>query len=386
MPDDQTKTGDKMKISQKLLSRIMSTVAGVADKKSTMDVLANVFIDVRDTTTVFRCTDLTTSISVRVPIGSDEQWTTTVDAKLFADIAKVMPKNGDIEINHIPDAAKLVVRSGKSKFDLLTLPAEEFPIGKELQFEPVISLSSSELLDVVSKTSFSMGTDSTRPHICSMLFELEENKIRSVTTDGHRMTIAESATEHSADEKKSLVVPSRCINEVKKMAGESGGEVGIMQCDDELLFEIAEQINDDDTMYFELKSKVLSQDFPPYEKVLPKQFGKTIEFDKNDMIEAAKRLRIMTAEKKAGIIKLSIGENELELSAAGAALGNASESISATCDALNNFEIGLNIDYLIDACSVSTGENLRIQLNGKLDPSMLEDDSNYKCVIMPMRI
>ena len=376
-----------MKINQKILSRALTAVSGVADKKSPLEIAKNVLIEVKKDVATCRCTDTVTSISVRLPVESEAEWSTTVDAKLIADIAKVMPKNSDVEIENREEELKLILKTGKSSFDLLTLPAIDFPVGKDVSFETINRFDAVSLSSLISKTYFSMGTDTTRPNICSMLLEFEDTNVKSVTTDGHKMTVALCGVEHNAEENKSILVPSRCVQELKKLTGDSTGNVEVCYCDNEILFELSEELNDDgDEIFFEIRSKIVEQEFPPYEKVIPKSFGKTVEFKKSDMIESAKRLLIIVSEKRVGVAKLSLKDNELCLDASGAAHGSAAESIEAICDSEEGFEIGLNIQYLIDACSASTDDVLRLKLSGGLDPAMLEDDSDYKCIIMPMRI
>jgi DNA polymerase-3 subunit beta len=389
IPDDQAnirETKMKLKINQQHLNKVMSAVSNAADRKSTLGIISNVLIDVGKQTTTFRCTNLNQSISARISVESDSEWSTTVDAKLLCDIAKVLPKNKDVTFENVKSKNTLKVSSGKSKFDLQTLPADDFPLNDDPGFVHISSCSASVLSHLINQTVFSMGSDSTRPHICSILFEFDGEKIKCVATDGHKLAVSTVTTEEPCSEKESIVVPARCIHEVKSIVGNSSTTFDILSTRREVVFETSEQLNEDEELFFEIRSNLVEQEFPPYEKIIPNNSDKIAELKKSNLVSAAKRIRTILSDKSsAKIVRLLLSNGELLLSTNGASLGNANESIEAVYEG-EELEIGFNIDYLVDACLSSTQDIVMLKFTEPLHPALIQDDSNYLCVLMPVRL
>ena len=263
----------------------------------------------------------------------------------------------------------------KIKYRLPTVDASSFPPmpGTECAV-PVVSLASDVLLRLIAQAAYASSSDESRPHLCGVLFELADDTLTAVSTDGHRLAIASVKTPHGPATK--LLVPAKGIAELKKLCS-SSDTVEIRHSGKLILMTTS-----DTTVTITTSGEA----FPPWRKVVPKTHKHSVTLDRSALLDAVKRVALVASKATSGGVRLEFGQGALSIHAESAEAGEAHEELDCACD----FEtrVGVNASYLAQAVSALAGDDVTIELGGELDPIVVRavgDESAYG-VVMPMRV
>lgn len=363
-------------IQREALLKPLQLVAGVVERRQTLPVLSNVLLVVEGQQLSLTGTDLEVELVGRVTLeDSAEPGEITVPARKLMDICKSLPSDALIDIR--VDEQKLVVKAGRSRFTLSTLPANDFPTVEEGPGSLTFSLIQSKLRRLIERTSFAMAQQDVRYYLNGMLIEVQTGVLRAVATDGHRLAMCamEAAIENT--EKHQVIVPRKGILELARLLTEQDGEVVIVLGQHHIRATTGE---------FTFTSKLVDGKFPDYERVLPRGGDKLVIGDRQALREAFSRTSILSNEKYRGI-RLQLASGQLKIQANNPEQEEAEEEVAVDYNG-GSLEIGFNVSYLLDVLGVMTTEQVRLILSDANSSALVQeagnDDSSY--VVMPMRL
>jgi len=354
----------------------LQLVAGVVERRQTLPVLSNVLLVVEGQQLSLTGTDLEVELVGRVALeDAAEPGEITVPARKLMDICKSLPADALIDIR--VDEQKLLVKAGRSRFTLSTLPANDFPTVEEGPGSLTFNLVQSKLRRLIERTSFAMAQQDVRYYLNGMLLEVQTGILRAVATDGHRLAMCSMEATIQQDGKHQVIVPRKGILELARLLTEQDGEVSIVLGQHHIRATTGE---------FTFTSKLVDGKFPDYERVLPRGGDKLVVADRQGLREAFSRTAILSNEKYRGI-RLQLAAGLLKIQANNPEQEEAEEEIAVDYNG-SSLEIGFNVSYLLDVLGVMTTEQVRLILSDSNSSALVQeadnDDSAY--VVMPMRL
>ncbi|BAU71690.1 DNA polymerase III subunit beta [Metapseudomonas furukawaii] len=363
-------------IQREALLKPLQLVAGVVERRQTLPVLSNVLLVVEGQQLSLTGTDLEVELVGRVALEEPaEPGEITVPARKLMDICKSLPSDALIDIR--VDEQKLLIKAGRSKFTLSTLPANDFPTVEEGPGSLNFSLVQSKLRRLIERTSFAMAQQDVRYYLNGMLLEVNGGVLRAVSTDGHRLAMCSMQTGIEGLDRHQVIVPRKGILELARLLTEQDGEVRIVLGQHHIRATTGE---------FTFTSKLVDGKFPDYERVLPRGGDKLVVGDRQVLREAFSRTAILSNEKYRGI-RLTLASGQLKIQANNPEQEEAEEEVAVDYNG-GNLEIGFNVSYLLDVLGVMSTEQVRLILSDANSSALLQeadnDDSSY--VVMPMRL
>jgi DNA polymerase-3 subunit beta len=363
-------------IQREALLKPLQLVAGVVERRQTLPVLSNVLLVVEGQQLSLTGTDLEVELVGRVTLEEPaESGEITVPARKLMDICKSLPTDALIDIRI--DDQKLLLKAGRSRFTLSTLPANDFPTVEEGPGSLTFNLVQSKLRRLIERTSFAMAQQDVRYYLNGMLLEVQTGILRAVSTDGHRLAMCSMEADIQQVERHQVIVPRKGILELARLLTEQDGMVSIVLGQHHIRATTGE---------FTFTSKLVDGKFPDYERVLPRGGDKLVVADRQGLREAFSRTAILSNEKYRGI-RLQLESGLLKIQANNPEQEEAEEEIAVDYNG-SALEIGFNVSYLLDVLSVMTTEQVRLILSDANSSALLQeagnDDSSY--VVMPMRL
>ena len=353
----------------------LQTVSGIVERRHTLPILSNVLIEKKGSQLTFLATDIEIQIRTSSVVEEGSDAAVTVSAKKLQDILRALPESGEIALNL--DDKKLTVKSGKSRFSLQTLPADDFPRMSPPQGDSkVITLAQSALRKLLSQTQFSMASQDVRYYLNGLLMVVDGNQLKTVATDGHRLAFSSVGIEGSFD-KKEVIIPRKTVIELNRLLSDSDSEVKVELAGNQARFVFGE---------VELVSKLIDGKFPDFERVIPQSTRNNISLSRQDLQHSMQRASILTNEKFRGV-RLVIADNSLKIVAANADQEEAQEELEIQYQG-EALDIGFNVGYLLDVLGNSNAEVVQWGFNDSNSSALvtIPGNDNFKYVVMPMRI
>ncbi|WP_110669647.1 DNA polymerase III subunit beta [Salinicola halophilus] len=366
----------KFSISREALLRPLSLVAGVVERRQTLPVLSNVLIEVHNDSVSLTGTDLEVELIGRaVPSLVDEPGSVTVPARKLMDICKSLPDQS--EITFTLEDARVVLRAGRSRFTLSTLPVAEFPNIEDGQNDTNLSLPRGTLKYLIDATSFAMAQQDVRYYLNGMLLELGNHIVRTVATDGHRLAVCERSAEIELETHRKLIIPRKGVLELGRLLDGSDEPVELSLGANHVRAHTGE---------FTFTSKLVDGKFPDYDRVIPKGGDKTFIAERQELRQILSRTAILSNEKYRGV-RLHLETENLKVMANNPEQEEAEENVGIEYDG-DSLEIGFNVGYLIDVLNVLDADRMQMTLSDSNSSALMEEpgggDARY--VVMPMRL
>jgi DNA polymerase III subunit beta len=359
----------------KVLAALQS-VAGIVERRHTLPVLANVLIRKSAGQVQLTTSDLEIQIRTQVDLGGDDTaFTTTVGARKLIDILRTLPADQKVSLES--SASKLILKGGKSKFTLQTLPAEDFPLVQESpSFGPVFSVPQKVLKSLLNQVSFSMAVHDIRYYLNGILFVAEGNTLSLVATDGHRLAFASAELDVEVP-KQEVILPRKTVLELQRLLSDKDGAIELQFASNQARFRFEGM---------EFVTKLVEGKFPDYNRVIPRNHKNIVVLGRTALLSALQRAAIMTTDKFKGV-RLNVEPGLLRVAANNADQEEAVDEldIEYTGDAI---EIGFNVTYLIDALTNMGQDMVRVELADGNSSALvtIPDNERFKYVVMPMRI
>jgi len=359
----------------KVLAALQS-VAGIVERRHTLPVLANVLIRKSAGQVQLTTSDLEIQIQTQVDLGGeDAAFSTTVGARKLIDILRTLPSDQLVSLESAQN--KLILKGGKSKFTLQTLPAEDFPLVQEApSFGPAFSVPQKTLKSLLNQVSFSMAVHDIRYYLNGILFVAEGTKLSLVATDGHRLAFASAELDVEVP-KQEVILPRKTVLELQRLLSDKDGAIELQFAANQARFRF-------DGMEF--VTKLVEGKFPDYNRVIPRNHPNIVILGRSALLAALQRAAIMTSEKFKGV-RLNLERGSLRVAANNADQEEAVDELDIQYDG-PAIEIGFNVSYLIDALSNMSQDMIRLELNDGNSSALLTipDNEHFKYVVMPMRI
>jgi DNA polymerase-3 subunit beta len=365
-----------LKSTQGQVLSVLQSVAGIVERRHTLPVLANVLIRKTGNSVQLTTSDLEIQIRTTAELGGDNgNFTSTVGARKLIDILRTMPADQTVSLESTQN--KLVLKGGKSRFTLQTLPAEDFPLVQEApSFGPAFSVPQKTLKDLMNQVSFAMAVHDIRYYLNGILFVAEGKQLSLVATDGHRLAYA-SATLDVEVPRQEVILPRKTVLELQRLLSDTEGAIEMRFASNQAKFSF-------DGMEF--VTKLVEGKFPDYNRVIPKNHRNHITLGRAPLLACLQRTAILTSEKFKGV-RLNVEPGLLRVASNNAEQEEAVDEldIDYSGDAI---EIGFNVTYLIDALSNMSQEMVKLELQDSNNSALLTNPENnaFKYVVMPMRI
>lgn len=364
----------QIRLEREALLKPVGIVAGVVERRLTLPILSYILIKAADRKISFTGTDLEVEIVATVEGDVEKAGEVTVPARKLFDISRALPEGAAFTLSKQGD--KVVVKSGKSRFSLSTLPPADFPSIQVDNLERALTISHAGLKEVIERTAFCMAQQDVRYYLNGLYIEVEGKRIRAVATDGHRMAVTETKVTGEAAASQ-IIFPRKGVQEVSRLLTDSEAEISV-----HLGVNHARLSIDNLT----LTSKLIDGKFPDYTKVIPSNQSKLVALDKLAFREALSRVSILANEKYRGI-RLNLEAGRLRVSANNPEQEEAVEEID-TAYSGEPLEIGFNVNYLIEATNAIHSTQVILGLNDANSSCTLtaSNDESTKYIVMPMRL
>jgi len=349
---------------------------GIADRKNTIPILANVLIRASGKDKVlFAATDLKVAMMVGGAARVGEEGGITVGARQLYEIVKGL---GGEEVRlQRTEQNWLYIESGKTEFKVVGMSDRDFPKLPAVDDVAGHKVEVALLREMITKSMISISQDETRPHLASVLFESDGERATMVSTDGHRLSKVSCAMPEGPKLPAGVLLPRKGIGEIRRTLEGMEGQAQIGVDQGSFVLKLADVV---------LTVKLGEGMFPPYDQVIPKDNDKKLLVARDEFLEALRRVSIIASDKTWGI-RLSLEKGKLVLEADNPDLGNAKAKLDVSYKG-PALQIGFNARYFIDLLAEMGSKDVSIELGGDLDPALIKpaDGTEYLGVIMPMRL
>ena len=361
------------------LLRELQFFQGIVERKNTIPILANVLMEAKGDEVRFLATDLEVALRSKCAASVTKSGALTLPAKKFFEIVKSLPET-DI---HIAED-KGGVRVAADRFDsrMQTLPREDFPTLPETNGSVNAMLSQISLKEMVAKTQFAITGEDTRYFLNGAQFVLRPDSMSLVATDGHRLALITVAREgkgaNDAEDNKAIL-PKKTLGELGRLLPDGEGDVSYVRGENHLFFEVGGRL---------LISRMIDGQFPAYERVIPKGNDKHIEFERDRLTNAVKRVALLSNERSRAV-KFLIEKGKVDVSSSSPDLGEATESLPVDYSG-SSLQICFNAQYVLDFLSAVSTDVVSLDLKDEVSQAVVKpvgaEGYDYTYVIMPMRV
>lgn len=366
----------QIQILREELLKPLSQVCGAADRRQTLPILSNVLLRHSGSELVLIGTDLEIEVVASTSHTKGTPGETTLPARKLLEICRALPTETTIEINQ--EKEKVVVKSGRSRFTLLTLPAADFPNIETAEWDQTLTIEQTALKQLFEKTQFCMAQQDVRYYLNGLLLDLTNKQLRAVATDGHRMAVAETNLKQPIKKDQQLIVPRKAVQEIIRFLDDDESKLAQLQLNPNHL-----RIQVDGLVF---TSKLIDGRYPDYTKVIPTSQRTRLLLERAKLRETLGRVAILSNEKYRGI-RLTLKTGSMRLTAHNPEHEEAQEELAVSYTG-EEMEIGFNANYIMDATGALTTNEIELGLTDANSSCTLQSpgEKSPQYVVMPMRL
>jgi len=358
------------------LLKPLQAVSGIVERRHTLPILANVLLEQKDGRLFVTATDLEMQITAHSELSGKQDQSVTVGARKLQDLLRALPDETTVSLD--TTAGKMTVRAARSRFNLQTLPATDYPrmgLAQEAQVQ-TISLPQKQFRGLLKLAEFAMAQQDIRYYLNGMLLVVDKGSLQAVATDGHRLSYA-SISVPGDYKRQEVILPRKTVLELGKLLEDSDAVVQIDILANQVRFRFSN---------IELTSKVVDGKFPDYNRVIPTGHSKRLELSRTELLQALQRAAILSNEKFRGV-RLVLGSDQLKIICTNSEQEEAEEELEVGYKG-EGLDIGFNITYLLDVLQNLATDQVVISLGDANSSALItmHDRADYKYVVMPMRI
>jgi DNA polymerase-3 subunit beta len=357
------------------LLKPLQAVSGIVERRHTLPILANVLLEQKDGRLFITATDLEMQITAHSELAGKQDQSVTVGARKLQDLLRALPDDSAITME--TSAGKMTVRAARSRFNLQTLPAADYPrMGLAQEQQQTINLPQKQFRGLLKLAEFAMAQQDIRYYLNGMLLVVDKGSLQAVATDGHRLSYASISVpgDYSRHE---VILPRKTVLELGKLLEDSDAMVAIDILANQVRFRFSN---------IELTSKVVDGKFPDYNRVIPTGHSKRLELSRSELLQALQRAAILSNEKFRGV-RLVLGTDQLKIICTNSEQEEAEEELEIGYKG-EALDIGFNITYLLDVLQNLATDQVVLSLGDANSSALItmNDRGDYKYVVMPMRI
>ncbi len=354
----------------------ISNVVGVVERRQTLPILSNLFIERKGGTLTFLATDLELQVSTQIDVEAQgEDFAITIAARKLFDIVRALPENVRVKLDG--KDSQVVLSAGKSRFTLQTLPAADYPrVETGVGLGSSLKLPQKSLRRLLHLVQFAMASQDIRYYLNGMLLVLDGRQLRVVATDGHRLSYAETELDEAC-EAREIIIPRKTVLELNKLLGDVDEAVELRIGANQVTFTLP---------HTELVSKLVDGKFPDYQRVIPAEQPRRLEANRQGVMQALQRAAILSNEKFRGV-RLVLSENTLGIVCNNNEQEEAADEIEVQYQG-DPIDVGFNVNYLLEGMGAVNSDTVTLSL-GDANSCMLitsAGEPGFKYVVMPMRI
>jgi DNA polymerase-3 subunit beta len=367
----------KFTITREQLSEGVNAVSAAVPTKTTLPVLANILLEATKDGLRLSGTDLDIAVGKTVPASVDTEGAITLPAQKLRELVRELPSAG-IRFT-TQGEQRVTIECGRSKFKLLGLPREEFPAFPHVDFENAGKTTARDLQKLIAHVAFAASTEESRPILNGVLWQLTEDRMRMVATNGHRLSKMEVPIEGSVGEPADLIVPPKALDQIRKLFGPDD-EIEMGRSENHLGFRSATT---------EVFTRLIEGPYPNYEQVIPKENDKAATVEKAALMAAVRRMSIVASDQTHRI-RMSFGDGTCKLSVTTPDLGEAQEELAVTWEG-EPLDIGFNAIYLLEVLKIMPTDEVRMTFKAPerastVEPVGWDDPASFLTLVMPLRL
>ena len=369
----------KATIERATLLKGLSHVQSVVERRNTIPILSNVLIEASgDGYLKLMATDLDLQINESVPAAVDTPGATTVSAHTLFDIARKLPEGSQVQLSAAD--GKMTIVAGRARFQLGTLPRDDFPVIAEGELPVQFELPAETLKQIIDKTRFAISTEETRYYLNGIFWHVSDDGqpvLKAAATDGHRLARVTLPRPDGAEGMPDIIIPRKCVAELRKLLDEIDGSVGVSLSSSKIRFDMGQAL---------LTSKLIDGTFPDYSRVIPTGNDKILKIDPRSFEEGVDRVSTIATEKTRAV-KMGLDRDKITLSVTSPENGTAAEEVPGEYTS-QPFEIGFNSRYLLDILGQLEGDSVEVHLADAAAPTLIRENDKAPAlyVLMPMRV
>jgi DNA polymerase-3 subunit beta len=369
----------KATIERATLLKSLGHVQSVVERRNTIPILSNVLIEASAGGGLkLMATDLDLQVVETIEAQVETPGATTVSAHTLFDIARKLPEGSQVQLT--ASEGKMLIIAGRARFNLSTLPRDDFPIIAEGELPTRFELPAATLRQIIDKTRFAISTEETRYYLNGIFLHVTDEAqplLKAAATDGHRLARVTVPRPEGAAGMPDVIVPRKCVGELRKLLDEVDGSVEVSLSATKVRFGLGTAI---------LTSKLIDGTFPDYSRVIPTANDKLLKIDPRSFEEGVDRVATIASEKTRAV-KMALDKDKITLSVTSPENGTAAEEVSGDYSA-SGFEIGFNARYLLDILGQIEGDTVEVHLADAAAPTLIRENDKATAlyVLMPMRV
>jgi DNA polymerase-3 subunit beta len=365
----------KLKITRDNLQQGLAAVGASIPTRTTLPVLSNILIDVGPDSIAMSGTDLDIAVSVTVPADVDEPGSLTVPAKKLQELARELPEH-PVRINTKGD--RLELTCGRATFRLNGMPRDEFPTFPTVDFGSSWKIRGKILQELIRQTSFAVSTEESRPILNGVLWQLTDADMRMVATNGHRLARMRVSADATTAPRSDLIVPPKALAQVERLFA-ADDEIEVSRSENHIGF------RKNGTQVY---TRLIEGPYPNYEQVIPKDNDKVAVADRNQLIQALRRMAVVASDQTHRV-RLGFTSNTVRFSVETPDLGEAHEDLEIDYNG-EALDIGFNASYLLEVLRYMPTDEVKLTFKAPERAATIEpagdNAPDYLCLVMPLRL
>ncbi|MGI9227431.1 MAG: DNA polymerase III subunit beta [Gammaproteobacteria bacterium] len=365
----------QLSIAREDLLKPLQQIIGAVERRQTMPALSNLLLRENGQGLSITATDLEVELVASLNTTLSDTGDITIPARKLLDICRSLPEQAKLEINSSNEKVK--VSSGRSRFTLASLPAEDFPVIDDLELDASVAISENDLRSLIEKTAFAMAQQDVRYYLNGMLLEVDTEQIKTVATDGHRLALSKIEHKSDIESMRQIIVPRKGVQELQRLLTQEENQVTVSLGKNHIRVNLPN---------LQFTSKLIDGRFPEYQRVLPEAEGNRAKMDKGLLKQALTRASILSNEKYKGI-RLIFEDNKLIIQAHNPEHEEAEDELEIDYQG-ERLEVGFNVVYLLDVLNSLEANEVEVIIKDANSSALIispgKQESRY--VVMPMRL
>jgi DNA polymerase-3 subunit beta len=365
----------KFTINREQLLTPLQQIVSVIEKRQTMPILSNVLIVVEEGLLVLTGTDLEIQIVAKISLSEAENGEITVPARKFLDLCRLLPANAEIKLEANEDKVKLT--SGRSKFSLSTLPADNYPEFSESELPNSFIINAGKLKRALDKTMFCMANQDVRYYLNGLMLNVSNSKLKLVASDGHRLSIYKDDMDTETGYEERIIMPRKGVIELARLLDDENAELNVEFSENNIRVSIKNLV---------FSAKLVDAKYPDFSKVFEQAFLSPISIPKQQFKETLTRVSVLANEKFKGVT-FDISDNLLKITTHNPEHDEGEEEIAVDYEG-EPLIIAFNAAYLLDALANLDGDKALLTIAANVSSCFIEEPNQdaYKFIVMPMRL